>query len=140
MGIIRTFLLISSTKMDDSSTIFLYWLTFLVIGLKLLEDLGQNNMSSTISDIDEKELPIYNVHNDPVMIEAINVLSLLGSANKAILRAKGNSIPNAVAIANIITEKMLKGNSKVENIIVDTEMPAGIGKMLSTIEIVLLKN
>ncbi len=97
-------------------------------------------MSSTISDIDEKELPIYNVHNDPVMIEAINVLSLLGSANKAILRAKGNSIPNAVAIANIITEKMLKGNSKVENIIVDTEMPAGIGKMLSTIEIVLLKN
>ena len=105
-----------------------------------MEDLGQNNLSSTISDKNEEDLPIYNVHNDPVMIEAINVLSLLGTSKKAILRAKGNSIPNAVAIANIITEKMLKGNSKVENILVDTEMPAGIGKMLSTIEIVLLKN
>ncbi len=105
-----------------------------------MEDAGQNNVSSTISDISDDELPIYNVHNDPVMIEAINVLSLLGASKKAILRAKGNSIPNAVAIANIITEKMLKGNSRVENILVDTEMPAGIGKMLSTIEIVLLKN
>ena len=108
--------------------------------MKLLEDLGQNILSSTLSENNEKDLPIYNVHNDPVMIEAINVLSLLGSSKKAILRAKGNSIPNAVAIANIITEKMLKGNSRIENILVDTEMPAGIGKMLSTIEIVLLKN
>ena len=106
----------------------------------MLEDLGQNNLSSTISEVNENESSIYNVHNDPVMIEAINVLSMLGTTKKAILRAKGNSIPNAVAIANIITEKMLKGNSKVENIVVDTEMPAGIGKMLSTIEIVLLKN
>ena len=105
-----------------------------------MEDLGQNNLSSTISNINEEELPIYNVHNDPVMIEAINVISILGSSKKAILRAKGNSIPNAVAIANIITEKMLKGNSEIKNITVDTEMPAAIGKMLSTIEIVLLKN
>jgi len=35
---------------------------------------------------------------------------------------------------------MLKGNSKIQNIVLDTDMPAGIGKMLSTIEIVLLKN
>ena len=105
-----------------------------------MEDLGQNDLSSTISDINEEELPVYNVHDDPVMIEAINVISILGSSKKAILRAKGSSIPNAVAIANIITEKMLKGNSEIENITVDTEMPAGIGKMLSTIEIVLLKN
>ena len=105
-----------------------------------MEDVGKDNVSSTISEINEEKLPIYNVYNDPVMIEAINVISLLGSSKKAILRAKGNSIPNAVAIANIITEKMLKGNSKVEKILVDTEMPAGIGKMLSTIEIVLLKN
>ena len=106
----------------------------------MLEDVGKNNLSSTVSDVDNEEFPIYNVHNDPVMLEAVNVISLLGKSKKAILRAKGNSIPNAVAIANIITEKMLKGNSKVENIQVDTEMPAGIGKMLSTIEIILLKN
>jgi len=35
---------------------------------------------------------------------------------------------------------MLKGNSKIQKILVDTEMPAGIGKMLSTIEIILQKN
>jgi len=35
---------------------------------------------------------------------------------------------------------MLKGNSKVENIILDADMPDGIGKMISTIEIVLLKS
>ena len=105
-----------------------------------MEDSGQSNLSSTISEVKKDQVPIFNVRNEPVMMEAINVISLLGRSNKAILRAKGNSIPNAVAIANIITEKMLKGNSKIQNIILDTDMPAGIGKMLSTIEIILQKN
>jgi len=113
---------------------------FLHIGLILLEQSKQDNLSSTVSDVQKEQLPIFIVRNEPVMMEAINVITLLGKSNKAILRAKGNSIPNAVAIANIITEKMLKGNSKVQNIILDTDMPAGIGKMLSTIEIVLQKN
>ena len=106
----------------------------------MLEESEQANLASAITEVKKEQLPIFNVRNEPVMMEAINVISLLGKSNKAILRAKGNSIPNAVAIANIITEKMLKGNSKVQNIVLDTEMPAGIGKMLSTIEIVLQKN
>ena len=106
----------------------------------LLEESKDSNLLSEDSEIQKEQLPIFNVRNEPVMIEAINVITLLGKSNKAILRAKGNSIPNAVAIANIITEKMLKGNSKIQNIVLDTDMPAGIGKMLSTIEIVLLKN
>lgn len=105
-----------------------------------MEDSEQSNLTSTVSKIEKEQLPIFNVRNEPVMIEAINVISLLGKSNKAILRAKGNSIPNAVAIANIITEKMLKGSAKVQKIQLDTDMPAGIGKMLSTIEIILLKN
>ena len=113
---------------------------FLRIGLILLEDSKQGNLSSAVSDVQKEQLPIFNVRNEPVMMEAINVITLLGKSNKAILRAKGNSIPNAVAIANIITEKILKGNSKVQNIILDTDMPAGIGKMLSTIEIILQKD
>ncbi len=113
---------------------------FLCIGLILLEESKDSNLSSDVSKVQKEQLPIFNVSNEPVMIEAINVITLLGKSNKAILRAKGNSIPNAVAIANIITEKMLKGNSKIQNIVLDTDMPAGIGKMLSTIEIVLLKN
>ena len=87
----------------------------------------------------KSENTIINIGNDPVMLLAIDVLSALGSKNQVILRAKGNSIPNAVAIANIITEKMLKGNSKVQKITVDTESAAGIGRMTSTIEIILNK-
>ena len=83
---------------------------------------------------------VFTVEKKPVMLEAIDVLSMLSKSKKAILRAKGDSIPNAVAIANIITEKMLKGNSKIDKISVDTEGAAGIGKMLSTIEIVLMTN
>ena len=105
-----------------------------------MEESKDSNLLSEDSEIQKEQLPIFNVRNEPVMLEAINVITLLGKSNKAILRAKGNSIPNAVAIANIITEKMLKGNSKIQNIVLDTDMPAGIGKMLSTIEIVLLKN
>ncbi len=105
-----------------------------------MEESKDSNLLSEDSNIQKEQLPIFNVRNEPVMLEAINVITLLGKSNKAILRAKGNSIPNAVAIANIITEKMLKGNSKIQNIVLDTDMPAGIGKMLSTIEIVLLKN
>ena len=106
----------------------------------MMEDSGQSKLLSSISANQNDELPIFIVHSEPVMIEAINVISLLGKSNTVIIRAKGDSIPNAVAIANIITEKMLKGNSKIHKILVDTERPAGIGKMLSTIEIILQKN
>ena len=82
---------------------------------------------------------IIQIGNYPVMESAIDVLSILGKKNKVILKSKGNSIPNAVAVANIITEKMLKGNSKVEKITLDTVAAAGIGDMTSTIEIILNK-
>lgn len=80
-----------------------------------------------------------SIGNDPVMQSALDVLSLLGKSPRVVLRAKGNSIPNAVAVANIITEKMLNGNSKVQKITLDTDKAPGIGRMLSTIEIVLYK-
>ncbi len=88
---------------------------------------------------DKSEKTIINIGNDPVMLLAVDILSVLGKKNQVILRAKGNSIPNAVAIANIITEKMLKGNSKVQKITLDTESAAGIGRMTSTVEIILNK-
>ncbi|NND86976.1 MAG: DNA-binding protein [Nitrosopumilus sp.] len=87
----------------------------------------------------KSEDTIINIGNDPVMQSAVDVLSILGNKKKVILRAKGNSIPNAVAVANIITEKMLNGNSKVGKITLDTESAAGIGSMTSTVEIILDK-
>ncbi len=88
----------------------------------------------------KSEDTIITIGNDPVMQSAVEVLSILGTKNKIILRSRGNSIPNAVAVANIITEKMLKGNSKIQKITLDTESAPGIGKMTSTIQIILNKN
>jgi len=88
----------------------------------------------------KSEQAIIQIGNYPVMESAIEVLSILGNKKKVVLQSKGNSIPNAVAVANIITEKMLKGNSKVQKINLDTVSAAGIGDMTSTIEIILIKN
>jgi len=87
----------------------------------------------------KSEETIITIGNEPIMLSAIDILSMLGSKNQVILKARGNSIPNAVAIANIITEKMLKGNSEVQKITLDTVEAAGIGRMTSTIKIILNK-
>ena len=81
-----------------------------------------------------------NIGNEPVMLTAVDVVSKLMIQNKITLRARGNSIPNAVAVTNIITDKMLVGSTKVEKIKLDTLEEAGIGNMMSTIEIIIKKN
>ena len=81
-----------------------------------------------------------NIGNDPVMLTAVDVVSKLMNQNKISLKARGNSIPNAVAVANIITEKMLVGSTKIEKINLDTVSEAGIGNMTSTVEIIIKKN
>ena len=96
-----------------------------------------------MEDINEptgQEQTIINIGNDPVMLTAVDVLSKLMIKNQIILKARGQSIPNAVAVANIITEKMLKDNSTVEKINLDTVAEAGIGNMISTVEIIIKKN
>ncbi|MDC3292010.1 DNA-binding protein [Nitrosopumilus sp.] len=80
-----------------------------------------------------------NIGNDPVMLTAVDVVSKLMNQHKVILKARGNSIPNAVAVANIITEKMLVGSTKVEKIKLDTLEEAGIGSMTSTVQIIIKK-
>ena len=87
-----------------------------------------------------QEQAIINIGNDPVMLTAVDVVSKIMIQNKIILKARGNSIPNAVAVANIITEKMLEGSTKVEKINLDTVAEAGIGDMISTVEIIIKKN
>ena len=87
-----------------------------------------------------QEQTVINIGNDPVMLTAVDVVSKLMNQNEISLKAKGNSIPNAVAVANIITEKMLVGRTVVEKIKLDTVEEAGIGSMTSTIEIIIKKN
>ena len=80
-----------------------------------------------------------NIGNDPVMLTAVDVVSKLMNQNNVVLKARGNAIPNAVAVANIITEKMLKDVTKVGKINLDTVEKSGIGKMTSTVEIIINK-
>ena len=101
-----------------------------------MEEIREEKGQEQIKKSDDS---IVYIRNEPVMQSAVDILSLIANKKQVILRAKGNSIPNAVAVANIITEKLLKGDSKVEKITLDTDSAPGIGKMLSTIEIVLNK-
>ena len=75
---------------------------------------------------------------EPVMKTAVEALSALGKTQRLTIIGKGESCPNAVAVSNILTQKMLKGNSKIEKITVDSEIDDD-GRMISIIEIVVIK-
>ena len=80
------------------------------------------------------------IHNDPVMQSALDALAIFGKYNEITIRAKGNSIPNAVAVANILKDNMLKGKAKIQKITVDSEPIQEMGRTMSNIEIILVKN
>ena len=82
----------------------------------------------------------YFVKDESVMTGALDVLTAMDTSKRVVLLAKGNLIPNAVAIANIVTENMLKGNSKIEDIKLDSVISEEDGQMISNIEIILTKN
>ena len=82
----------------------------------------------------------YFVKDESVMASALDVLTAISASKRVVLMAKGNLIPNAVAIANIVTENMLKGNSKIEDIKLDSVISEEDGQMISNIEIILTKN
>ena len=96
----------------------------------------ENHQSTSIEEYDSN---VIHVKNEPVMQTALNLLNEFSTMKKIILVAKGEQIPNAVAIANIITENMLKGNSKIDDILLDSEIN-NENLMLSNIKITLLKN
>jgi len=81
------------------------------------------------------------IQQQPVMECAIDVLTNIGSYGKVTLKARGYSIPTAVAVANVVTEKMLKGNSHIVDITVDSENANGKYGMtlVSTVQIIIAK-
>ena len=83
---------------------------------------------------------VFFVEDDPIMQSATNALFMLSKLGRISIKAKGLYIPNAVAIANIITENFLKNNSKIEKINLDSKISDRDGRMISNIEIILLKN
>ena len=89
------------------------------------------------TDVDKDS---YFVKDESVMTSALDVLTTLSANKRVVLMAKGDLIPNAVAVANIVTENMLKGNSKIQDIKLDSVISEEDGQMISNIEIVLIKN
>ena len=80
----------------------------------------------------------YFVRDSPIMPAALDVFTIINKHGKAILMAKGFNIPGAVAIANIIVEKMLHKTCKLDHIKLDSESEFG-KRMISTIEISISK-
>ena len=78
------------------------------------------------------------VNNEPVMKTVLEVLSILENTDEIRIKGKGETCPNTVAVANIITENILKGKSKTGKIIVDSDITDD-GYMISTIEIIIKK-
>ncbi len=81
------------------------------------------------------------IHQQPIMECAIDLLTNIGSYGQVKLKARGDSIPTAVAVANVITERLMKGNSQIVDITVDSENANGKYGMtlISTIQIIIAK-
>lgn len=91
------------------------------------------------SDVKKPEHHVYYVRNEPVMQAALDVFTTLNKYGEIVLLARGNSIPAAVAIANIIVDKMLHRSCTIKHILLDSESEYG-KRMISTIEIMIAKN
>lgn len=61
------------------------------------------------------------IHQQDIVPCALDILTNLVKYKTVTLVASDQSIPTAVAVANIITENMMKGNSKILDIVVDSE-------------------
>jgi archaea-specific DNA-binding protein len=84
---------------------------------------------------------VIEINQQPVMECALDILTELVKHKTITLKARGESIPIAVAVANVITENMLKGNSKILEITVDSENADGkyAYALISIIEITISK-
>ena len=97
--------------------------------------MSKTNTGQSVTNLNDNE---FLVPVESVMKTAVDALSALGKTGRLTIIGKGESCPNAVATSNILTQKMLKGNSKIEKITVDSEIDDD-GRMISIIEIIVLK-
>jgi len=97
--------------------------------------MSKTNTGQSVTNLNDNE---FLVPVESVMKTAVDALSALGKTGRLTIIGKGESCPNAVATSNILTQKMLKGNSKIEKITVDSEID-GDGRMISIIEIIVIK-
>ena len=103
----------------------------------MLSGIEENvHLDKTIHPRDGKLIAI---NQQPVMECALDILTEIVQYKTVTLTARGESIPVAVAVANVVTENMMKGNSKILGIIVDSENQGNNGPLISTIAITITK-
>ena len=98
-------------------------------------ELQEIKQSESISDKDS-----FWIKDESVMKGALDVITEISATNRIVLKANGDLIPNAVAVANIVTENMLKGNSSIQDIKLDSVISEEDGQMTSNIQITILKD
>ena len=91
-------------------------------------------LESTINDTNEK----FVITDKPVMELVMDVLQILNKIGKITIKGNGDSCPTTVSVANIITQNILNGTAKTENISVNSEI-LDDGRLISTIEITITK-
>ena len=109
--------------------------------MSLLSEIGKEGTQLVNDHSFSNDNKVLIIREEPVMECALDVLMDLGNSGQVTLVAKGNAIPTAVAVANIVTENMMKGNSKIVDISVDSENGSGKYGMtlISTIKIIIAK-
>ena len=91
-------------------------------------------LESNINEASEK----FVITDKPVMELVMEVLQILNKIGKIIIEGNGDSCPTTVSVANIITQNILNGTAKTENISVNSEI-LDDGRLISTIEITITK-
>jgi len=94
-------------------------------------DMGINDSSTSTDEI-------FLIDNDePIMNIAFNALEIIRKNKKIIVKGKGEMCSKAVAVSNILTERMLKETAKFGKIDVDSEM-LDDGQLISTIKLAIV--
>ena len=91
-------------------------------------------LESSINETSEK----FVITDKPVMELVMDVLQILNKIGKITIKGNGDSCPTTVSVANIITQNILNGTAKTENISVNSEI-LDDGRLISTIEIIITK-
>jgi DNA-binding protein len=94
---------------------------------------------ATLEQTTTTDESVFEVDDKPVMESVLDALSIIGKHEEITIRGKGKLISNAVTIALIITEKMVRGNSKIHKVTVDSEPIQDLGRSMSNIKIILRK-
>ena len=91
-------------------------------------------MESTVNDTNEK----FVITDKPVMELVMDVLQILNKIGKITIKGNGDSCPTTVSVANIITQNILNGTAKTENISVNSKI-SDDGRLISIIKITIIK-